>query len=396
MWELFPIDALLKNKKEEEDKMIDLVFGVHLYQPPNQWEEILEKITRESYLPLIEIILARDTHNKLIFTADIARSAIEGLEKINIGQEFLKKFKEALEIKKIFLVNTAAYHPILPLIPEEEVIRQVKLNETKLFQMFHQKPRGVFPPEMALDSKTIQTLGKMGYLWTIANDIPFSCVYGLPPFNWIPKQNKIAVFLRSDFWSNKIAFNLLSGKGFVKVLENELTSWFGGQDGYLMIWMDWETFGHHKKGFIEGFIIPFLNEINEKIHLVSPDYLLQKYPQKEIEIPSGTWSTLMSDFKKGNYWPLWKNPHNQFHQLWWELVEMVLKIKKDIKDEEILMVFDKALYSCQTWQYSMGNKSLAIKGVEYFREIASSEEVKANEKVNQINQIVDKLEKLCQ
>ena len=139
--------------------MIGLVFGLHLYQPPNQDRGILKKIIRESYLPLIEAILF---HNKAFFAVDIARSAIEKLEEINIGKESLEKFDEALELGKISLVNTAGYHPILPLIPEEEIIRQVKLNEEKLLQMFHKKPKGVFPPEMALDAKTIKVLGEMG------------------------------------------------------------------------------------------------------------------------------------------------------------------------------------------------------------------------------------------
>jgi len=382
-------------QKIKEEKMIGLVFGLHLYQPPNQDRGILKKIIRESYLPLIEAILF---HNKAFFAVDIARSAIEKLEEINIGKESLEKFDEALELGKISLVNTAGYHPILPLIPEEEIIRQVKLNEEKLLQMFHKKPKGVFPPEMALDAKTIKVLGEMGYRWSITDDVPFDVVYGSVPFNWIPKQDGIAVFLRSNFWSNRIAFNSINGQDFIKTLENDLTSWFGNQDGYVTIWMDWETFGHHKKGFIENFINPFLVGIAEskKVHLVSPEYLLEKYPQKEIEIPSGSWSTSASDFRNGNYWPLWKNPNNQFHQLWWELAETILETKKRIKDEEVLTVFDKALYSCQTWQYSMGNRNLAIKGLEYFREIASLKEVILSGKVNQIIEIIDELEKLCQ
>ena len=385
-------------KKIKEDKMIDLVFGLHLYQPPNQDKGILEKITRESYLPLIEVILS--SCEKTLLVVDITRSAIELLEKSNTGQEFLKKFNEALEIGRVSLVNTAAYHPILPLIPEEEIARQVKLNEEKLFRMFHQKPVGVFPPEMALDFKTIKVLSKMEYQWVITDDVPFSYIYGSVPFNWIPKQDEIAVFLRSNFWSNRIAFNSINGQGFVKNLENDLMSWFGNQDGYLIIWMDWETFGHHKKGFIESFINPFFDKVaeSENIHLVSPEYLLKKYPKKEIDIPPGSWSTSASNFRDKNYWPLWNNPDNQFHQLWWELANIILEIKRSIKNEKTLMVFDKALYSCQTWQYSMGNKSLAIRGLKYFREIASLKEViSLNGKASQIiNDITDELEKLCQ
>ena len=76
--------------------MIDLVFGVHLYQPPNQKQGILRKIIRESYLPLIKATLS---HDEAFLTADIARSAIEKLDEMDSGQEFLKKLEEDTKVK---------------------------------------------------------------------------------------------------------------------------------------------------------------------------------------------------------------------------------------------------------------------------------------------------------
>jgi len=388
-----------KRKRKEGVKMIDLIWGLHLYQPPNQKQTILERITEESYLPTIDAIISHQ--NKAVFTVDIARSTIEGLEQFKRGQEFLEKLKKALELNNIVLVNTAAYHPILPLIPEEEISRQGELNEAKyklLLQEFYQKPQGFFPPEMAFAPTIIPIIKTMGYQWTVTDDLPFSCVYKSTPFNWIPEQNEVAIFLRSNFWSNRISFFSLDGQIFVKMLEEELMAWFENQDGYLIIWMDWETFGHHRPGYVENFLIPFLDSINGKVHLVFPSYLLTKYPKREVIVPPGTWSTSTDDFKYKNYWPLWHNPENKFHQLWWELARIILEIQTKaagkIKDEKTLMVFDKALYSCQVWQYSMGNKSLAIQGMEYFKIIATLQE--ARQQKGKIDRIIGELEKLCQ
>ena len=115
--------------------MIDLVLGLHLYQPPNQQPDILERITKESYLPTIELALS---HPRAFFTTDLARSAIENLKKQKTGKEFLLKIKKALELKKILPVSTAAYHPILPLIPEEEITRQAELNEEIYKNLFRE------------------------------------------------------------------------------------------------------------------------------------------------------------------------------------------------------------------------------------------------------------------
>lgn len=374
--------------------MIDLVFGLHLYQPPNQKPDILKKITEESYLPLINLILS---HPKAFFAVDIARSAVENLRKQDSGIYFIEKLKTAVGLKKISPVNTAAYHPILPLLPEKEIIRQAALNEEihkDLFQKFYQKPDGFFPPEMAFSQKLLSIFKNLGYCWTITADTPFVCFHKKePPFDWIPRQKNVAIFLRSNLWSNRVAFDPLSGKNFIQALKKNLQGWFKGKRGYLIIWMDWETFGHHRPNFIETFLVPFLDNLGQEINLASPADLLERYSQKEVIVPPGSWSTSAEDFGNKNYWPLWKNPNIEFHKFWWELAGIILKIKENIKDKRKLEVFDKALYSCQTWQWSRGSKERAIRGIGYFKEIIKLKEAEPHKK--EAAQLIEKLEELC-
>lgn len=374
--------------------MIDIVFGLHLYQPPNQMKAILKKITEESYLPLIDLILS---HPKAIFTVDVARSAIENLIEQDTGRDFLEKVRKALSLKKIQLVNTAAYHPILPLLPKKEIIRQAMLNKEcyeDLLPNFCQKPEGFFPPEMAFSQKLVSVLRELGYQWVITDDTPFVCFHKChPPFNWIPQQKGIAVFLRSHLWSARVAFASSSGKSFTDGLRQDLGQWFGGNNGYLIIWIDWETFGHHRANLVKDFLLPLLANLGEDLNLVSPSALLSKYPQKEVSVPPGSWSTSAEDFRHKNYWPLWKNSGNQFHQLWWEMAKIVLEIKNGVSAEKKLSIFDKALYSCQTWQFSMGNKSLAINGMAYFKDIVNLEESQVYKE--KIKILIERLESLC-
>lgn len=372
--------------------MIDLVFGLHLYQPPNQTLEILKKIAEESYLPVIDLILS---HPRARFTVDIAKSAAENLAKCGEGKEFMKNLQKAVDLRKIALANTAAYHPILPLLSEREIKRQIVLNEMAYSDLFGHSPAGLFPPEMAYSQKIIPVLEKLGYKWTITADTPFVCLHNHnpdPPFDWITGQGEIAVFLRSDFWSTQIAFNHATGKNFANDLRKELKKWFGRKRGYLIIWLDWETFGHHRKNFIKSFLGPLLDNLDNDISLCSPSDLLAIYPQKRSEVPPGSWSTNAQDFWYKNYWPLWNSPHIEFHRLWWELVKIILKIKENVRSEEQLSVFDKAAYSCQTWQYSQGNKELAKSGLIYFKKIQEMESAVPFRQ--EISQIIERLEYL--
>lgn len=374
--------------------MIDLVFGLHLYQPPNQRPDMLEKITKESYLPAMDFVLE---HPRVCFAADIARSASEALEQSATGRRFILSLREAVKEKKISLVNTAAYHPILPLIPEKEIKRQLILNEISYKELLKDdyiKCEGVFPPEMAFSENIIPAFRQLDYRWAVTDDVPFTTIHHCPsPFDWIPQVNGLAVFLRSNLWSKKIAFDPTDGKTFAAHLKTEVKNWFGKRRGYLVVWLDWETFGHHRPEFIDSFLKPFFENLGPGINAISPEELLSRYPKREIFVPPGTWSTTAEDFRHKNYWPLWKNPHVEFHQIWWQIAKIVLRLKTAIDSPIALALFDRALYSCQTWQYSMGNKELAARGIKYFKEIASLEEAAPCKE--RMDFLAEKLESMC-
>ena len=97
---------------------------LHIYQPPTQTEEIVRKVTDEGYRTLVRV-LGEAPESKItlnvnaVLTEQLARY---GLDDVILG------LRELAERGQIEFTGSAMYHPILPLIPEDEVIRQVKLN----------------------------------------------------------------------------------------------------------------------------------------------------------------------------------------------------------------------------------------------------------------------------
>lgn len=341
--------------------MIYLGFLLHIYQPPNQFERVLDKITNECYNPLFDLINHRWNSR---FTLNLNWSLTELLLKSG-HREVIDKMREGLKNGKLDITGTAAYHPILPLISHSEQVRQIQTNYRKNMEVFGDlyKPRGFFPPEMAFGHEIIEAIKDEGYSWTITDDQPFNCIHGEVPHNYIPVMDNLPVFLRSNLWSNKISMehhadgSKFSGWDVFNWLLKDLSSWFGDQDGYMIIAMDGETFGHHVHGYIDYFLGQFLEAVEknqDKVRLIHITDLLNLFPRVNKEVPPGSWSTNADDFWSGNFFPLWKNKYNAAHRLLWELTELARESVKQLEEN-----LDKSLNSCTFWWAGRNQEELS-------------------------------------
>ena len=99
-----------------------IAFLFHIYQPPTQEPDVFFKISKESYIPLIETI--RKFQNVKV-TLNINASLSEMLDNSNITH-IIDGLSLMASKEQIDFTESGAYHPILPLIPEKEIIYQIK------------------------------------------------------------------------------------------------------------------------------------------------------------------------------------------------------------------------------------------------------------------------------
>ncbi len=104
--------------------MMQLIWAnfLHLYQPPTQSKNLLHKIAKECYVPLAE---GFEKYRNVVLTVNINGALTELLAE-NGYKWLLRKIGRLLKNGKIELVESAKYHPILPLLPEDEVVRQIE------------------------------------------------------------------------------------------------------------------------------------------------------------------------------------------------------------------------------------------------------------------------------
>ena len=152
--------------------MLNWINFLHLYQPPRQNEYIFHKVARESYF---EIARFFDQYDGLNLTMNISGSLLEQLVEYRYDK-LLEDFRRAFANGEIELAGSAMYHPILPLLPESEIERQILLDENIKKQIFGSEyfRQGFYLPEMAYSKKAAEVLDKMGFKWIILDEISYN------------------------------------------------------------------------------------------------------------------------------------------------------------------------------------------------------------------------------
>ncbi|MCX8179145.1 MAG: hypothetical protein N3E38_00175 [Candidatus Aenigmarchaeota archaeon] len=327
---------------------------LHFYQPPWQYRDVLERIIEECYAPFVGYVL----RYKPPITINANYSLFEVLATHKFS-DIERRFREALSC--VDVTNSAAYHPLIPLVlqlPNGQLIieDQISINRNHL-ELVGAHVRGFFPPEMAIDERTISIIQEE---WFIADSICFDAVNRPTiPYNYVGTFGKKCAFFRSRHWSNELTLGMPAKRdfdieGYVRRLKDGVSKWFNGEDGYVILAFDGETLGHHVPQY-RNFIEIFFNEAGILgIRIIALNQLLETFPErKRVNLAAGSWSTDMKDMDRGIYYPLWLGD-NKHHRFWYHQLRNLADIYSRVDDatkREILRLTN----SCIPWQISAGN-----------------------------------------
>jgi len=320
---------------------------LHIYQPPTQTKRILERVVNESYRRIIaELKKAPDAK----LTLNITSCLTELLDQHGFT-DVIDDLKMLLERGQVELTASAKYHPLLPKIPRDEVIRQIKLDLETNRHYFGKayNPRGFFPPEAAYNREVAQIVADLGFEWILAEELSYNGQFGAvrwdrcyeisnlksPPFakasggKQMSKPHLKSQNLKIFFRERDSSFKILSGQlGTVKLFEDYLGERLNRNE-YLLTAMDGETFGHHRPG-MEKLLFEIYQ--SSRVRTVTISQLPELFPKVETvkTIPS-TWALMEKDIEKNAPFSRWDDPENEIHQLQWELTRLAIDSVKNSK-----------------------------------------------------------------
>lgn len=311
---------------------------LHIYQPSDQSNEILEKVTNESYRPLFKGFLKIPD---MKVNLNISGALTELLYKKGY-RDVIDNIRKLAETGRLEFTESAKYHSLLPFLKEEEMIRQIEKNKKVNQKYFGKayKPTCFFPPEMAYSPNIAKVIAKMGYEIILIDQI--ACAKA--PFNKLSKIKGVdilAVF-RERRVSNSIMSAIVKNKEEFLHLVNEDIK----KNKYLCTAMDGETFGHHRPG-LEKALFEIMAETSQ-YHTFFSDLLLNFESSGDVNPMPSTWASTAEDIEQGIQFYSWKNPKNKVHRVQWKLQNYLTATarKRDLSDA-LLDKLDQAMASDQ-------------------------------------------------
>ena len=359
---------------------------LHFYQPPTQFPAVLKRICDESYRPLIALLGEFERGRA---TVNINGSLTQMLQDCG-HDDIVQGLRRVAEDGRIELLGSAMYHPILPLIPEPEIERQIQLNHATNRRAFGDvyAPRGFFPPELAYGPVINDAVARTGHQWILTSGAACATEWPVRVVHRMDAHADLAVLFRDDIVSNRISFKDIDGFGFIDHLRSLERS---GASTYVVTAMDAETFGHHIRDWERLFLahvyaqfddepVPIAPDVKQAVNLASQHRHILEVPAprgRELRVvtaselvdafPPGvptaprasSWSTSGDDLARGVPYPLWNDPGNAVHALLWRHLHLCVElvgIASRTQNPEARRyadiargLLDQALHSCQFW-----------------------------------------------
>lgn len=288
---------------------------LHFYQPANAESYSIHKALDKSYWRLLRLM---EEHVNLRMTWNVSGCLLERLaDEKKIA--FIDRLKFLVKKGRIELTGSAAYHGFLPLLPEAEVVRQIKANEKILRQYFGRnfKPAGFFLPEMAYAPNIAKIIKRLGYQWLILDEIS----YGEKSKNKLEAGQvylDAATGLKVIFRDRDLSSAYPPDKLWPLVKKNTADIYITATDA--------ELYGlRHEDptGEIEKIVKA------KDLQTLTLSRFIKIRGRKaiaKINIRPASWESSPAEMKNGQPYQLWSDKHNKIQVELWKLADLALAL----------------------------------------------------------------------
>lgn len=293
---------------------------LHFYQPANAESYSIRKALDKSYWRLLRLM---EEHPDLRATWNVSGCLLERLEDEK-ETAFLNRLKFLVKKGRIELTGSAAYHGFLPLLPEAEVIRQIKTNEKILKKHFGKnfKPAGFFLPEMAYSPALSRLVKRLGYSWMILDEIAYSAVN-----QHRPEAGQVYIDIASGlkvvFRDRAISSSYPPDRIWPMVKE----------DKTILTATDAELYGlRHEDPTAE--IEKIAKSKDLRTATLSAFIKSAKGKLSKTELKSSSWESSPKDVKNGHPYHLWLDKDNKIQMNLWKLASLSLDLGAKHKQDK--------------------------------------------------------------
>lgn len=323
-----------------DNQIIQWAQILHIYQPPGWTPKVIRRVVQEAYEPLItNLEKLPDAHITLNITASLTEQLVD------LGfNDLLKRLGALASSGQVEFLTSAAYHPILPLLPDAEIHRQIDLNHEINKSVFGEawSPKGFWPPELAVSERLFHLLKERGLEYVVASDLAYDGKLSgpQPTTRYVTQQSDMTVVFRSRKLSDAFLDSCVRDEHtFHDVIGRDHTA-------PIVTAVDGENLGHHRKEMDEIWL-----EVMSSDHfttLTLSELLAQARGKQSFPLHHSSWSSREDELANNIPFGLWQHPNNPIHQLLWQLTNLAINSTAR-STAEAREALDRALNSDHYW-----------------------------------------------
>ena len=147
-----------------------LLFGIHMHQPIDNFDWVIEHGVEVCYGPFFEVMRK---YPEFKFAVHCSGWLMEEIKKNH--PKVYKNISYLAKAGSIEFFGAGYYEPILSVIPSEDRVAQIEMLNNSIKKDFKQTPKGLWLTERVWESALIPDLKKAGIKYTVMDDYHFQC-----------------------------------------------------------------------------------------------------------------------------------------------------------------------------------------------------------------------------
>lgn len=301
---------------------------INMYQPPNCDRSTLEKIVRQSYLPVLSIF---EQNKGCSFTLNLPGSTVDLLIRTGFG-DVIKKIAALAERGQVEFTMTTNFQSLIPLQADEDTDRQIETHNKICSRYFGiaYKPDGLYSPYLAYSQRVSKTGARLTLKWLAIDE---SCFKSQQQngFNSLLMdktaggillmacRREISDSISGSFWINNAPRS--ASEFLQKALK--MTS----RDKYVITAVEAQSFGYENSGR-DGLLRALYRDNRLKPVSISQ---LRRHVKRKDFVRAMDGSAVTRDGKSSRNRPflVWENDRNPIQKSLWKLFKLAVSEVKN-------------------------------------------------------------------
>ncbi|MFH1645068.1 MAG: alpha-amylase/4-alpha-glucanotransferase domain-containing protein [Candidatus Omnitrophota bacterium] len=276
-------------------KTISLLLTVHFHQPVGNFDSVIEKACKRCYVPFLDLI---EKFPQIKFNIHYSGCLLEWMKKHR--PDIMAKIKKLVQSNQIELLGGGFYEPILPILPEQDAIEQIRSFSEFIEKEFKTKVRGAWLAERVWEPFLAKIFNEAGISYTVVDDTHLryagfskKALYGY--YLTEHEGDCVAVFPSSKFLRYSIPFKEQQDSiNYIRSVKDECNAdcvLYGDDGEKFGEWPGTYDWVYNKK-----WLYNFLVKLKENIDWIKPmrisDYMDVHSPTGRIYLPTSSYNEM--------------------------------------------------------------------------------------------------------